>query len=70
MLIAYGKHNVDALIKSNLGLVCKPLALPESKPHNETFSADNGFAGIPSTHENQPVNAETGQGGLFLEATC
>ncbi len=30
MLIAYGKHNVDALIKSNLGLVCKPLALSAS----------------------------------------
>lgn len=64
MLIAYGKHNVDALIKSNLGLVCKPLALSESKPHNETPSADNGLAGILGTHENRPVNAETGQGGL------
>lgn len=57
MLVAYGKHNAQALFKSGLGL-----SLPVSRPNSTDVQDGRRFAGDTSSpDENPPPNAEPGR---------
>lgn len=61
MLVAFGKKNAEALLKSNLGF-----ALPVSKSHSTDVQDRRRFTGVTSApYENPSPNTERRQGGLF-----
>lgn len=70
MLVAYGEDNAKALLHSGLGLCftpCQPVGQLETFRAGERFAGDKAGPGQPTArpYENQPQNAESGQGDLF-----